>query len=85
MSRLTIEIDAEQHRQIKTLATFEGMSMKSYILSKLLPSRQPEQDTTDKILSSPANKADLIKALETPSKDYKSFESIEELKDALKI
>ncbi len=85
MSRLTIEIDAEQHRQIKTLATFEGMSMKSYILSKLLPSRQPEQDTTDKILSSPANKADLIKALETPSKDYINFESIEELKDALKI
>ncbi len=85
MSRLTIEIDAEQHRQIKTLATFEGMSMKSYILSKLLPSRQPEQDTTDKILSSPVNKADLIKALETPSKDYINFESIEELKDALKI
>lgn len=85
MSRLTIEIDAEQHRKIKTLATFEGMSMKSYILSKLLPTRQPEQDTTDEILSSPANKADLIKALETPSKDYMSFETIEELKDALKI
>lgn len=59
--------------------------MKSYILSKLLPTRQPEQDTTDEILSSPANKADLIKALETPSKDYMSFETIEELKDALKI
>jgi len=85
MSRLTIEIDAEQHRQIKTLATFEGMSMKSYILSKLLPSRKREQDTTDEILSNPANKADLIKALETPSKDYISFESMEELKDALKI
>ena len=85
MSRLTIEIDAEQHRQIKTLATFEGMSMKAYILSKLLPSKQQEQDTTDEILSNPANKADIIEALETPSKDYISFESIEELKDALKI
>ena len=29
MSRLSIEIDKEQHRQIKTLATFAGMSIVS--------------------------------------------------------
>jgi len=85
MSRLTIEIDAEQHRQIKTLATFEGMSMKAYILSKLLPAKRQEQDATDEILSDPANKVELMKALKTPEEDYISFDSLETLKDALKI
>jgi len=85
MSRLSIEIDAEQHRQIKTLATFEGMSMKDYILSKLLSVKKEEQDTTKKLLSDPTNKARLMEALGTPAGDYVGFESIEELKDALKI
>lgn len=85
MSRLTIEIDAEQHRQIKTLATFEGMSMKAYILSKLLPGKKGLEDATDAILSDSGNKAEVLEALETPEKDYIGFESIEELKSALKI
>jgi hypothetical protein len=36
MTRLTIEIEPEQHRQIKTLATFSGMTIKEFILSKTL-------------------------------------------------
>jgi len=36
MSRLSIEIEPEQHRQIKTLATFEGLSIKEFILRKTL-------------------------------------------------
>jgi hypothetical protein len=36
MSRLTIEIEPEQHRQIKTLATFAGLTIKVFILSKTL-------------------------------------------------
>ena len=83
MSRLSIEIDPEQHRQIKTLATFSGMSMKDYILSKLLPPK--EQDTTEQLLADPASREKLLKAMETPEKEYLGFESVEELKDALKI
>jgi hypothetical protein len=59
MNRLTIEIEAEQHRQIKTLATFAGMTIKEFILSKTLTpsSAQPQQseDTTARLLSSPKN------------------------------
>jgi len=36
MNRLTIEIEPEQNRQIKTLATFAGMTIKEFILSKTL-------------------------------------------------
>ena len=84
MSRLSIEIDAEQHRQIKTLATFEGMSMKNFILSKTLPVKV-EEDTTEKLLSDPENKKRLLDAINTPTKEYLVFEGIEELKDALGI
>ena len=40
MSRLSIEIDPEQHRQIKTLATFAGLSIKDYILQKTPPAKR---------------------------------------------
>ncbi len=85
MSRLSIEIDPEQHRQIKTLATFSGMSMKDFILSKVLTPSQKEMDTTDKLLSHPENKKRLMEAINTPTEDYVTFESIEELKNALQI
>ncbi len=85
MSRLSIEIDPEQHRQIKTLATFSGMSMKDFILSKVLTPSKKEMDTTEKLLSHPENKKRLMEAINTPAEDYLTFESIEELKDALQI
>ncbi|MES2982070.1 MAG: hypothetical protein V4727_07130 [Verrucomicrobiota bacterium] len=48
MNRLTIEIDPEQHRQIKTLATFSGMTIKEFILSKTLgQKRRAEENHTD--------------------------------------
>ena len=54
MSKLTIEIEPEQHRQIKTLITFAGMTIKEFILSKTLtPSSvapQQTEDTTARLL-----------------------------------
>ena len=54
MNRLTIEIEPEQHRQIKTLATFAGMTIKEFILSKTITpsSVRPQQsaDTTTRLL-----------------------------------
>jgi hypothetical protein len=49
MSRLSIEIDPEQHRKIKTLAPFAGMSIKDYILMKALAPQEGE--ATDALLT----------------------------------
>ena len=64
MNRLTIEIAPEQHRQIKTLATFAGMTIKDFILSRTLaPEAEPAPDTTDRLLGSPVNAARLRDAI----------------------
>lgn len=87
MSRLSIEIDPEQHRQIKMLATFEGMSIKEFILSRTLLERKPmeETDTTEKLLSHPKNRERLLSAIKTPREEHIAFETVEELRDALGI
>ena len=87
MSRLSIEIDPEQHRQIKTLATFEGMSIKEFILSRTLsvPNHGEGKDTTETLLSHPKNRDRLLSAIKTPQKEHVVFETIDDLKDALGI
>lgn len=87
MTRLTIEIAPEQHRQIKTLATFAGMTIKEFILSRTLPPSKPtgKLDTSEKLLSHPENKKRLLDAIKTPREDYLVFETMDELKDALGI
>ena len=85
MSRLSIEIDPESHRQIKTLATFAGMTIKDYILAKTIPGKELSEDATDYLLKSPKNAARLREAIEAPKSDHVAFESVEELKDALGI
>jgi uncharacterized protein (DUF1778 family) len=86
MNRLTIEIEPEQHRQIKTLATFSGMTIKEFILSKTLgPQRKAAGDVTDHLLESAKNAARLREAIATPDSENRVFESMEDLKDALGI
>ena len=87
MSRLSIEIDPEHHRQIKTLATFEGMTIKDFILSRTLPQKARDEgpDTTEKLLSTPENKGRLMEAIEAPSSESRVFETMDDLKDALGI
>ncbi len=85
MSRLTIEIEPAQHRQIKTLATFSGMTIKDYILSKALPKRSAEASETERLLSSAENAKRLREAISTPESQHVSFENIDELKHALGI
>lgn len=86
MNRLTIEIAPDQHRQIKTLATFAGMTIKDFILAKTLgPQAEAAQDTTDRLLGSPANAARLREAIATPAPPHLIFHSTEELRDALGI
>ena len=83
MSRLSIEIEPEQHRQIKTLATFEGLTIKEFILMKTLSPRQ--EDATETLLKSPKNAARLKSALAEPASSHVVFETIEDLEDALGI
>lgn len=89
MSRLTIEIEPEQHRQIKTLATFAGMTIKEFILSKTLalPGERPPQaeDTTARLLSSPKNAQRLREAIGSKTPEHLVFETTGDLKRALGI
>ncbi len=87
MNRLTIEIDPEQHRQIKTLATYAGMTIKDYILAKTLNVSKacPETDTTEKLLKSPKNAKRLREAIASETPPDLIFKSIEDVKHALGI
>ncbi|MEO5914420.1 MAG: hypothetical protein ABIS50_09325 [Luteolibacter sp.] len=86
MNRLTIEIEPEQHRQIKTLATFSGMTIKEYILSKTIgPQRGAPGDVTDRLMGSTKNAARLREAIATPDSEHRVFETVEDLKNALGI
>jgi len=89
MNRLTIEIEPEQHRQIKTLATFAGMTIKDFILAKTLnysrDKNQDGEDTTAQLLASPTNAKRLRDAVSGPTPDNLVFESIEDVKNALGI
>jgi Antitoxin ParD len=89
MSRLTIEIDPNQHRQIKTLATFAGMTLKDFILAKTLSSSAESKvvpsDTTAKLLGSPENAKRLREAITSPTPEHLIFESIEDVQNALGI
>jgi len=87
MGRLSIEIEPEQHRQIKTLATFEGLTIKEFILSRTLLQKEDRQelDTTEKLLSSPKNRKRLLEAIQAPTSKSRVFESVEDLRDALGI
>ncbi len=84
-TRLSIEIDPESHRQIKTLATFAGMSIKDYILAKTLPRKAAPKDATAQLLGNAKNAARLRKAIATPRSEHVGFETLEELKHALGI
>jgi len=51
MSRLSIELSPEQHQQIKTLATLQGKSVKTFILEKLfsIPTEDAEQKAVSEL------------------------------------
>jgi hypothetical protein len=86
VNRLTIEIEPEQHRQIKTLATFSGMTIKEFILSKTIgPQQAASGDATDRLKGSTKNAARLREAIASPDSEHRVFESMEDLKIALGI
>ncbi|MEZ5918977.1 MAG: antitoxin [Alphaproteobacteria bacterium] len=38
MSRLSIELTAEEHQKIKAIAALQGSSIRDYVLERILPS-----------------------------------------------
>jgi uncharacterized protein (DUF1778 family) len=44
MSRITIEVTDEQHQQIKAMAAVLGKSIKEFVLERLFPSNDQEEE-----------------------------------------
>lgn len=83
--RLTLDLNTEEHRQIKTLAAFHGQTIKAFILSKLGLGSAAAGDETSYLFSTPANADHLEKALNGKPENRLKFESIEDVKRALGI
>ena len=96
--RLVLEVTPEQRRQLKTLAAFSGMTMKSFVLTRTLgegastgrrrpasaKSRKPK-DGTDLILASGAMTRRLEAAMSEKRSGRKAFNTLEEVRRALGI
>jgi len=89
IKRLTIDITLDEHRRLKTMASFHGVTMKDFLLGNLLSnqkkSRKGAKTETAYLLGSAANKKRLLEALKRNSTDRTSFGSVKELKHALGI
>jgi hypothetical protein len=42
MSRLSIELTAEEHKRVKAVAAMQGSSIRDYVLKRILPSQDDE-------------------------------------------
>ncbi|MDP4899177.1 MAG: hypothetical protein NWR03_15510 [Akkermansiaceae bacterium] len=92
---MSIEIDNQQHREIKMLAASEGLSIKDLILvrtigsaspaqNKLSPANAPE-DETEFLFSSTVNYKRLRGAATSPDWQNVRFKTLEELANELGI
>jgi uncharacterized protein (DUF1778 family) len=90
IKRLTLDMTADEHRRLKTIASFHGVTMKDFLLSNILPEtkifrEKTKVEETAYLLKSAANKKRLIAALGRSGNKNKSFSSLKELKHALGI
>ncbi|MDP3996850.1 MAG: hypothetical protein Q8P86_04135 [bacterium] len=90
--RLTVDMTSEEHRRLKTLAAFHGVTMKDYLLTKALFDKKAHGKTksakraeTDYLLSNPANKKRLLNAVRRNRTGNRQFASLKDLKNALGI
>lgn len=94
IKRLTLDITADEHRRLKTMASFYGVTMKDFLLSKVIDYEKSEKRTrhdsktkngTLYLFRSARNKKRLLQSATRNGKGRKSFNSIKELKHALGI
>lgn len=94
--RLTLELDAKLHRQIKTLAAFHGQSIKGFILERIglagttsdaapAARQKAAPDETAYLLGRRSNATRVTRALKGRARDRLKFDSIEDVKRALGI
>ncbi|MES2706313.1 MAG: hypothetical protein V4726_06860 [Verrucomicrobiota bacterium] len=88
--RLTLDLDTEIHRKIKTLAAFHGQTVKAFILSRIGleesdPPQSSPEDETAYLFSTRANAEHLEKGLQGKPENRLKFDSIEDVKRALGI
>ncbi|MCR4334286.1 MAG: antitoxin [Patescibacteria group bacterium] len=82
--RLTIDLTKEEHLKLKLLASFEGVTMKSYLLSRSLHNQKSKKDETEYLLKSKKNRERIIKGLSSKVSGM-AFASIKDLKYALGV
>lgn len=76
MSRLSIELSAEQHQKIKALAALQGQSIKDFVLSKLFNAYSEDEKTATAELEA------LLLARITPAKNSSvSSKTIQQITD----
>ncbi len=95
VSRLSIEIEPDQHRQIKMLAASEGVSIKDLILGRTIGAPKKvtpaitelkmDVDEAEYLFSSAVNFKRLRGAVRSPEDENTVFESTEELRNVLGI
>ena len=89
LKRLTIDLPSDDHFKLKVLASYEGLSMKDYLLTRALGDHKEgvkmgKDDETHYLLKSRVNRARIMKAFSS-KKSAKTFSSVRELKHALGI
>ena len=47
MSRLSIEVTPEQHQRLKAIAALAGMTIKEYVLERVLPPVPEQEDLSE--------------------------------------
>jgi uncharacterized protein (DUF1778 family) len=47
MSRLSIEVSPEQHQRLKAIAALSGMTIKDYVLARVLPPAPEQEDLSE--------------------------------------
>ncbi len=73
MSRIVIDVSGEQHQKIKLMATLQGKTIKDYVLSKLIPENETEDESWKELSSILLSR---IEAVENGPSAQKTFEQL---------
>lgn len=86
--RISIEVSPEQHRHIKTMAAYNGTTIKDLLISSIMKNAKPTMDETEYLLATKANREHLeegMKWLEDretgEANDAITFKGFEEFKN----
>lgn len=90
VKRLTLDMTPDEHRRLKTLAAFHGVTMRDFLLSNLFSDEKPARKSvkageTAYLLRSARNRKRLLESLARGGARRKAFRSVKELKHALGV